>query len=73
MTGKFIAYAPDEAPEVEVLVDGTWCFGALRQWCQVGERWEGTVSYNTGLGKNWLKRFDQDLIRPYQYPPPQTP
>lgn len=68
MTGRTITYTPNDAPEVEVLVDGTWHFGALRQWQQVGERWQGTVSYNTGHGMNWIKQFDQDLIRPYEYP-----
>ncbi|KQY61451.1 hypothetical protein [Nocardioides sp. Root140] len=67
-----ISYDQLDALEVEVLVEGVWCFGTLHEWRLKDERWIGWVRYNTGPGKNWIGQFDQDLIRPYTYVDPRS-
>jgi hypothetical protein len=38
-------YPPGERPDVEVLVDGTWCDGELRMWTRREDGWWGNVSW----------------------------
>ncbi|MEJ7834402.1 MAG: hypothetical protein WKF79_15925 [Nocardioides sp.] len=53
-----------EAPEVEVLWEGTWCFGTLHEWRPIEpDRWEGWVRFRGAPGENRIGVFDQDLIR----------
>lgn len=58
-----VAYQGLDAPEVEVLWAGAWCFGTLHEWRREGERWVGWVRFNVTPGENRIGTFDQDLIR----------
>lgn len=60
-----VSFRIDDQPEVEVLWQGTWCFGLLAEWKRgVDGRWVGTVRFNVRPGENRMEAFDQDLIRP---------
>lgn len=40
-----IVYKPIDRPPVEVLVEGTWCYGVLRMWKDSPDGWVGDVMY----------------------------
>lgn len=68
---KARSYSHEDAPEVEVLWEGRWCFGTLHQWRKTDDgRWQGFVRFNVAPGENRLGHFDEGEIRPA---PPATP
>lgn len=68
MPDHVVSYSNLDAPEVEVLHEGSWCFGTLHEWRQNQEsgRWTGWARYNTGPGMNRIGSFDQEHLRPFQ-------
>jgi hypothetical protein len=58
------SYSRDEAPEVEVLWEGQWCYGTLHQWRRGPDcRWLGWVRFHVRAGENRIANFDQDDLR----------
>ncbi|WP_432476113.1 hypothetical protein [Nocardioides sp. GXQ0305] len=55
-----------EQPDVEVLVDGTWHLGALREWRQHGDlTWWASVRWSPGPDRHAsLDAFPADRVRP---------
>lgn len=50
-------YRPDERPDVEVLVDGTWWPGELHAWWPHEDgSWEATCSWRTGPAQQFRGR-----------------
>ncbi len=62
--GQVRSYDYLEAPEVEVLWRGEWCFGTLHEWRHQDGSWRGWVRFNVQPGENRIGTFNQDLIRP---------
>ena len=57
-------YRPDERPDVEILVDGQWCKGELRQWSVDAEqRWSAQVTWRREVGHTYIDTFPADRIR----------
>jgi hypothetical protein len=56
----------DVDEDVEVLVDGAWHYGILRQWRRVPDGWIGFVRYSTEPGKGYVDWFPADRIRQAQ-------
>ena len=59
----YSTYPPLDAPEVEVLRDGTWWPGFLEHWRKDGDRWTGDVRYTVGVGQTYVAWVDQNRIR----------
>jgi hypothetical protein len=60
-----IVYEPIDRPPVEVLVDGTWCYGVLRMWKDTPTGWVGDVMYfPPGENSGHYDDFPADRIRP---------
>lgn len=60
-----VTYTGFDRPDVEVLVDGTWCEGELWSWDRdaAGE-WTGMAEWRRGPGQgNYLERFPASRIR----------
>ena len=57
-------YRPDERPDVEVLVDGQWCKGELRQWSNDDSNWSAQVQWRRTAGETFIDTFPADRIRP---------
>ena len=56
---------PGERPDVEVLVDGTWCPGELRMWTQHDNGdWAADVQYRPpGAYSSHLATFPECQVR----------
>ena len=65
MTKQHKVYRPDERPDVEVLVDGTWCPGELRAWTQHDDAtWTAEVRYQpVGSNSRTIGTFTAEEIR----------
>lgn len=65
MSRETIVYALADRPPVEVVVDGTWCFGILRMWTPVGDDgWVADVQYYPpGQITSYLDSFPADQVR----------
>lgn len=58
-----ILYAPDERPDVEVLVDGQWCPGEVRMATELDDgSWSHNVQYRTDAGQ-FVATFPGDQVR----------
>ena len=58
-------YRPDERPDIEVLIDGHWCEGELRQWSQDGDgQWSAQVNWRRESGVTYIDTFAADRVRP---------
>lgn len=58
-------YRPDERPDVEILIDGNWCKGELRQWTVDRERnWAARANWRREVGRTYIDTFPADRIRP---------
>ncbi len=56
-------YRPDERPDVEILIDGQWCRGELRQWSVADELWSAQVNWRRDVGETFIDTFPADRIR----------
>ena len=57
-------YRPHERPDIEVLIDGHWCKGELRQWSQDGDgQWSAQVNWRRMAGETFIDKFPADRIR----------
>lgn len=58
-------YRPDQRPDVEVLVDGTWQEGELLTWSRGPDgAWWANVRHRAGPGLGtYLNTFHQDQVR----------
>ena len=63
MANRYISYAPLDAPEVEVLREGTWRPGFLEHWRKDGDRWEADVRYTVGIGQTHVAWVDENMVR----------
>ncbi|MCW2496380.1 hypothetical protein [Jatrophihabitans sp.] len=64
MPAEPIIYAPADRPAVEVLVEGTWCYGVLRMWTPTDAGWVGDVQYFLpGETSGRLDTFSAEQIR----------
>lgn len=58
-------YRADERPDVEILVDGQWCKGELRQWSVDGsDNWSAQVTWRRQLGQTYIDTIPENRIRP---------
>lgn len=63
-------YRPHERPDVEILIDGQWCKGELRQWSvDADENWSGQVNWRREVGQTYIDTFPADRIRQDTEPP----
>ena len=57
-------YRPDQRPDIEVLIDGHWCKGELRQWSKDADgQWSAQVSWRRKAGKTFIDTFPAEDIR----------
>lgn len=56
-------YPADERPSVEVLVDGEWVRGELREWFPTDLGWHGNIQYSTGVSPAHIGTFSGEHIR----------
>lgn len=56
-------YRPDERPDVEVLVDGSWHAGELRGWWDDRGRRVMNVQWHEGVGLTRLDTVSAELVR----------
>lgn len=57
-------YPPGQWPDVEVLVDATWCAGELRSWKRTPHGWVAQVRWRRGPGQgNYVGSFPADQVR----------
>lgn len=65
MAKQRIVYKPLDRPDVEVLVDGTWCPGELRMWTQHDDdTWTADVQYRPpGEHSSFIATFPADQVR----------
>jgi hypothetical protein len=60
-------YTPGERPDVEVLVDGQWWPGELRQWSQDEEgNWWANVTWRREPGHTHIDTVPAEQVRPVQ-------
>lgn len=61
-------YKPYERPDVEVLVDGDWLVGELRQWKPLGETdWIAEVQWRpAGSHTRRIDDFEPARVRPVE-------
>lgn len=59
-------YPAAERPEIEVLMDGVWHAGVLREWRQLEDRsWVANVRWSVGRGQSSrLDTVPADRVRP---------
>ena len=51
-------YRPDQRPDIEVLVDGHWYEGELRQWSKDDEgQWSAQVNWRRAAGDTLIDTF----------------
>ncbi len=55
-------FRPDE-PDVEILMDGAWCQGELRQWSVNDKLWSAQVNWRRGRAHLHRHVFPADRIR----------
>jgi hypothetical protein len=56
-------YPPLEAPEVQVLVDGTWHHGVAEARRREGDGWLWYVRWSPTPGENHLGWYNEDHLR----------
>lgn len=57
-------YRPDQRPDVEILVDGRWCKGELRQWSvDSQQQWSAQVSWRRRAGQTRIDTFPAEVVR----------
>lgn len=61
---KPYVFRPDDRPECEVLVDGTWFPGEVRMWTETPTGWVAEVGFNTGPAQNRIDSFPFEDVRP---------
>lgn len=64
-------FPPNERPDVEILVDGTWYAGELHAWALRDGIWWGHVTYRTGPSQQHRATVPHDRIREAPDPPPR--
>lgn len=58
-------YRPDERPDVEVLVNGQWYQGELRQWSADAKgSWSAQVNWRRKGGETFIDTIPAERIRP---------
>lgn len=59
-----VVFTGEDRREVEVLVDGRWCYGEQRSWDRDEDgRWSAMVTWSAGPSENRLDRFPADRLR----------
>ncbi|GAA1479008.1 hypothetical protein GCM10009623_34540 [Nocardioides aestuarii] len=59
-----VVFTGEDRREVEVLVDGRWCYGEQRSWDRADDgTWSAVVTWSAAPGHNHIGRFPATEMR----------